>query len=74
MSAYLPKLPRQLSTHCGHWPRRVIHRSHRDGVQPMPNYVIEKSIPGLGQLSAFQRDQTVRRGCSALHGVLPDVE
>ena len=40
----------------------------------MPNYVIEKSIPGLGQLSPFQRDQTVRRGCSALHGVTPDVE
>ena len=40
----------------------------------MPNYVIEKSIPGLGQLSPFQRDQTVRRGCSALHRVTPDVE
>ena len=40
----------------------------------MPNYVIEKSIPGLGHLSPFQRDQTVRRGCAALNGVLPGVE
>ena len=39
----------------------------------MPQFVIEKSIPGLGQLSPFQRDQTVRRSCSPLHGVAPDV-
>ena len=40
----------------------------------MPEFVIEKSIPGLGSLSPFQRDQSVRRSCSALHGVAPDVE
>ena len=40
----------------------------------MPQFVIEKSMPGLGQLSPFQRDQSVRRSCSALHGVAPDVE
>ena len=40
----------------------------------MPEFVIEKNMPGLGQLSAFQRDQAVRRGCSTLHGVIPDVE
>ena len=40
----------------------------------MPQFVIEKDMPGLGQLSSFQRDQSVRRACSALHGVAPDVE
>ena len=40
----------------------------------MPEFVIEKSMPGLGQLSPFQRDQSVRRSCSTLHGVAPDVE
>ncbi len=40
----------------------------------MPEFVIEKSLPGLGKLSAFQRDQSVRRSCSALHGVAPGVE
>ena len=40
----------------------------------MPEFVIEKSIPGLGQMSPFQRDQTVRRSCSPLHGVARDVE
>ena len=40
----------------------------------MPEFVIEKSLPGLGQLSAFQQDQSVRRSCSPLHGVVPDVE
>lgn len=39
----------------------------------MPQFVIEKSMPGLGQLSSFQRDQSVRRSCSTLHGVAPDV-
>ena len=40
----------------------------------IPNFVVEKSMPGLGQLSPFQRDQSVRRSCSTLHGVAPDVE
>src|SRR5687767_8252467 len=40
----------------------------------MPEFVIEKSMPGLGQLSPFQRDQNVRRSCSTLHRVAPDVE
>ena len=39
----------------------------------MPEFVIEKSMPGLGQLSPFQRDQSVRRSCSTLHGVAPGV-
>jgi hypothetical protein len=39
----------------------------------MPEFVIEKSIPGLGRLSPFQRDQSVRRGCSTLHGLIPEV-
>ena len=40
----------------------------------MPQFVIEKSMPGLGQLSPFQRDLSVRRSCSTLHGIAPDVE
>lgn len=40
----------------------------------MPEFVIEKSMPGLGQLSPLQRDLSVRRSCSTLHGVAPDVE
>lgn len=40
----------------------------------MPEFVIEKSMPGLGQLSPFQQDLSVRRSCSTLHGVAPDVE
>ena len=39
----------------------------------MPEFVVEKSMPGLGQLSPFQRDQSVRRSCSVLHGVNPEV-
>lgn len=40
----------------------------------MPEFVIENSMPGLGQLGPFQRDQAVRRSCSMLHRVVPDVE
>ena len=40
----------------------------------MPEFVIEKSMPGLGQLSPFQQDLSVRRSCSTLHGITPDVE
>ena len=40
----------------------------------MPEFVIEKDMPGLGSLSPFQRDQSVRRSCSALHGVADNVE
>ena len=40
----------------------------------MPEFVIEKEIAGLGQLSAFAQDQAVRRSCSTLHGVAPEVE
>ncbi len=40
----------------------------------MPEFVIEKNMPGLGQLSPFPRDQSVRRSCSAPHGVAPGVE
>lgn len=40
----------------------------------MPQFVIEKNMPGLGQLGPFQRDQSVRRSCSTLHGVVPEVE
>jgi hypothetical protein len=40
----------------------------------MPEFVIEKSMPGLGQQSSFQQDLSVRRSCSTLHGVAPEVE
>ena len=40
----------------------------------MPEFVIEKSVEGLGAMSRFQQDQTIRRSCSALHGVAPGVE
>ena len=40
----------------------------------MPEFIIEKSMPGLGQLSPVQRDLSIRRSCSTLHGVAPDVE
>lgn len=40
----------------------------------MPEFVIEKNMPGLGQLSPFQQDLSVRKSCSALHGVAADVE
>ena len=40
----------------------------------MPEFVIEKDFPGLGELSEFQQNQTARRSCSALHGVAPDIE
>lgn len=40
----------------------------------MPEFVIEKEIIGLGKLSPFQRDLEVRRSCSTLHGVAPDIE
>jgi hypothetical protein len=40
----------------------------------MAQFVIEKDIAGLGQLSPFQRDQTIRRSCSPLHGILPEIE
>ena len=39
----------------------------------MPEFVVEREIVGLGQLSPFQQDQAVRRSCSTLHGVVPDV-
>ena len=39
----------------------------------MPEFVLEKEIVGLGQLSPFQQDQAVRRSCSPLHGVAPDI-
>ena len=40
----------------------------------MPEFVIEKEVAGLGQLSPIQQDQTIRRSCSTLHGISPDVE
>ena len=40
----------------------------------MPEFVIEKNMPGLGQQSAYQQDLAVRRSCSTLHGVAPGVE
>lgn len=39
----------------------------------MAQFVIEKNIAGLGQMGPFQRDQTIRRSCSPLHGIAPDV-
>ena len=40
----------------------------------MPEFVIEKDVAGLGKLSPFQQDLTIRRSCSTLHGISPDVE
>jgi hypothetical protein len=40
----------------------------------LPQFVLEKEIVGLGQLSPLQRDLTVRRSCSTLHGITPDIE
>lgn len=40
----------------------------------MPEFVIERDFPGLGELSQFQQGQTARRSCSALHGVAPGIE
>ena len=40
----------------------------------MPEFVIEKAMPGVGRMSPFQQDQSVRRSCSALHGVAPGIE
>lgn len=40
----------------------------------MTQFVIEKDVAGLGQLSPFQRDQTIRRSCSPLHGISPDIQ
>lgn len=39
----------------------------------MPEFVIEREIRGLGDMSPFQRDRTVRQSCSTLHGVAPGV-
>src|SRR5688572_33042718 len=44
------------------------------GRHQMPEFVIEKEVSGLGQLSPFQQDLTIRRSCSTLHGISPDVE
>ena len=40
----------------------------------MPEFVIEKAMPGLGELGPDDRNQTARASCSALHGVGPGVE
>jgi hypothetical protein len=39
----------------------------------MPEFVIEKEVLGLGDQSPFQQQQTIRRSCSTLHGVTPDI-
>ena len=39
----------------------------------MPEYVIERDLPGLSELNEFQQAQAIRRSCSTLHGVAPDV-
>ena len=40
----------------------------------MPEFVIEKDMPGLGELGPAALTQTARRSCSALHGVAPGIE
>jgi len=40
----------------------------------MPDFVIERDFPGLGDLTEFQQNQTARRSCSALHGIAPDIQ
>src|SRR5262245_39032363 len=61
------------------FPRRQ-SRSRQRTIRPeyvrvaaMPEFVIEKSMPGLGKMTPFQRDLAVRRSCSTLHGVAPGV-
>lgn len=39
----------------------------------MPEYVMERDLPGLSELSEFQQAQAIRRSCSSLHGIAPDV-
>ena len=39
----------------------------------MPEFVIEKDVAGLGDQSPFQQQQTIRRSCSTLHGITPEV-
>ena len=39
----------------------------------MPEFVIEKNVQGLGDQSPFQQQQTIRRSCSTLHGITPDI-
>ena len=39
----------------------------------MPEFVIERTVAGLGAQSAFGKEQAVRRSCSALHGVSPGI-
>jgi len=39
----------------------------------MPEFVIEKDVQGLGDQTPFQQQQTIRRSCSTLHGVTPDI-
>lgn len=40
----------------------------------MPEFVIEREATGVGEQSAFQQQQTVRRNCSTLHGVATGIE
>ena len=39
----------------------------------MAEFVIEKDIPGIADMSDFQQDQAVRRSCSTLHGISLEV-
>ena len=40
----------------------------------MPEFVIEKEMPGLGDLEPDELKLTARRSCSALHGIAEGIE
>lgn len=40
----------------------------------MPEFVIEKEMPGLGELGPDDQRETARISCSALHKVEPGIE
>ena len=40
----------------------------------MPKYVIEREIPGVGELSAAELQTVSQKSCSVLRGMGPDVQ
>ena len=40
----------------------------------MPKYVIERDLPGAGQLTANQLQDIARKSCEVLHALGPDIQ
>ena len=40
----------------------------------MPKYIIERELPGAGQLSAEQLQEISRKSCDVLHALGPDIQ